>query len=436
MERDRDLLSTFSALRGRALLVALSGGPDSVALLSMLVEVREALNLTLFAAHVDHGIRPDSGEDAEFCRQLCAECQVPFYMVKLHVPKLARQNHRGLETEARNQRYAALRHLKASTGADYIALAHHMDDQAETVLMHLSRGSGGTGLGGMRTFSADLYRPLLGFRKEELLDYLRERGLKWREDQTNGVDDNPRNALRLNVIPSLVRSFPGFVSAVCRCADIAQAEDDYLENETCRYLQAHQGVGLNCRWLEMDESTHPALLRRALRKICPEAVSWDRVTGLEALCQSPRGRMDIGRDYFAERTGRRLYFVQKKPKSVSPVPLSMEGITQFAGQFEFFASPHPPTPIRDDPFTQVLNRAALAGAVVRFRRSGDRIRPLGCGDRLLSDYFIDKKVDRPLRDEIPLVAVGNRVHWVCGCGISQEAAVSANDPAVMLNMRR
>lgn len=424
----------FSAVRGKRLLLALSGGADSVALAVMLAESRAEYGLTLFAAHVDHGIRPESAEDGEFCRALCARLDIPFHIARLDVPAEAARNRWGLETAARHCRFEALRAFQRQTGSDYIALAHHMDDQAETVLMHLFRGAGVEGLCGMRTLDGDtaLYRPLLGCRKGELTEYLRRRGYAWREDPTNRVADNPRNALRLNAIPELERWYPQLVRAVARCARTAQAESDLLDELTRGYVSASAFDGAMCSWLELDPPPHNALLRRALRARCPESLSWEQVNALEALCARTRGKLDIGEGHYAERAGRRLYFVPKRLPPIAPVPLSLNGVTRLPNIGEVAAAPCRAAPIRDDPSRQVLNPASLEGAVLRTRRNGDRIRPLGCGDRLLSDYLIDKKVDRPLRDATPLVAVGNRVLWVCGLGISQEAALKPGDDAILL----
>ncbi len=426
----------FSAVRGRLLLIALSGGADSVALAALLAEARRDWELTLFAAHVDHGIRPDSVEDAEYCRALCKRLDIPFFLARLDVPTAARQRREGLESAARRLRYEQLRHFRAETGADLIALAHHMDDQAETVLMHLSRGAGTGGAAGMRPLSGDLWRPLLGCRKAELTDYLRERGLAWREDATNAVADNPRNAIRLHVLPELEKCYPQCVSAIARYAHTAGIEDDCLDELTGEYLARGGGLGGLCRWIELKCPPHRAILRRALLEACPEPLSWEQVNALEALCGQDRGKLDIGGGIFAERTGHRLYFVQKQPPRIEPAALSLDGVTALPGLGRVKATPCPPVPIRDDPMRQALNPAALAGAVLRTRRPGDRIRPLGCGDRLLSDYLIDRKVDRPLRDAIPLVAVGGRVHWVIGHGISGEAALTPGCEAVALRFER
>ena len=437
MRREMTSIPDCAVVRGRRLLIALSGGADSVALAVMLSEARDACGLTLFAAHLDHGIRAESAGDAAFCRALCERLGIPFMSKRVDIPAEAAARGAGLETVARDVRYAWLRECKRETRSDYIALAHHMDDQAETVLMHLARGAGPDGICGMRTLAGDLYRPLLGWRKKALTAYLEGKGYGWREDSTNRVDDNPRNAIRAHVIPELEKSYPQFVSAAARYALSAQIESDYLDALTRDYLEKHRFGNALCRWLELGEGAPRAVLRRAIRAVCPErAPDWDMLNALEALCALPRGKIDLDRDTLAERAGDRLYFVPKKPAPVGPVPLSLDGETACPPLCSIAASPCAAVPVRDDPFHQVLNAGALAGAVVRTRRAGDRIRPLGCGDRLLSDYFIDRKIDRPLRDLIPLVAVGERIHWVCGLGISEESSVKPGDEAVSLRCRQ
>ena len=424
----------FSAVRGRRVLIALSGGADSVALAVMLAEARKAQALTLFAAHLDHGIRPESAEDAEFCQALCARLDIPFRCKRIDIPAEAAALRMGVETVARLRRHEWLEACRAQTECDYIALAHHMDDQAETLLMHLGRGAGPDGLRGMRTLDGNRYRPLLGWRKAELMEYLTARGLIWREDATNRLDDTPRNALRLHVIPELEKCYPQFVSAAARYAQAAQIECDYLDGLTRDYLDGNRVA--HPFYIALDISGDPprAILRRALRAACPEDLTWDRLNALEALCEQRRGRLDLGRDHFAERAGRRIYFVPKRLPTILPVPLALNGETRLEPLGRVVASPCAPVPVRDDPSRQVLDPAALQGAVLRTRRAGDRFRPLGCGDRLLSDYLTDKKIDRPLRDAMLLVAVGERVHWVCGLGISEEAKLTPGCGGVELKI--
>ncbi len=418
-------LPDFAAVRGRSLLVALSGGADSAALLHMLAQKRSCLNLTLHAAHVDHCIRgQDSQQDAQFCRALCENLGVPLYMEEIDVPALARATGEGLETVARRMRYDFLRRTKDALSCDYIALAHHQDDQAETVLMHLLRGCGPGGIGGMETFSGELYRPLLNVKKAALEQYLRERKLSWRVDATNYEPGTPRNQLRLHGIPALEESYPQAGSAIARYAEAAMCENRFMEKLAGDFLREHTDRGPWGMRIRNPEQADEAILRRAIRAILKRELPHDRLLALTALCRESRGRIDVSKDLFAERTPRAVYFLQKEQKYPDALPFSGEGEYQFSNLGRMILRPAEPHPVRNDPHRQVLNAAALKGAILRTRRDGDRIRPLGGGEKLLSDYFTDRKVDRPLRDFIPLVAIENRILWAVGLGISEEAKLT------------
>ena len=220
------ILPDFSAVRGKHLLVALSGGADSVALLHMLAGQRSGLDITLSAAHVAHCIRGEAGHaDAEFCRALCTRLNIPLYVEIVDVPESAARSGEGLETAARRLRYNALRKIRTAVGAELIALAHHRDDQAETVLMHLLRGCGPGGIAGMKVFTDDLYRPLLGIPKSALLEYLRSRSESFCTDLTNYDAFTPRNSLRLHGLPALEESYPQASAAIARYAETAFRSD-------------------------------------------------------------------------------------------------------------------------------------------------------------------------------------------------------------------
>lgn len=432
----RTVLPDFSAARGRRLLVALSGGADSVALTCMLAEAREALGLTLYAAHIDHGIRPDSRADAEFCRQLCRELDIPICVERIDVPSIAAQSGEGLETAARRLRYDALRRIREDVGAEWIALAHHLDDQAETVLMHLLRGCGPEGIGGMKILSGDLYRPLLNTPKRTLESWLAAHGVVWRVDSTNLEPCTPRNALRLHGLPALEESYPSAATALARYAEAAQCEDRCMQRLVDAFLESNLDRGPYGARIRAPETADEAILRRAIRAICGAELPHERLIEAVALSRQSRGRMEISGNLFAERTPNALYFLPKHPVLPEVTPLPAEGRAAFGELGTLQLRPCAAVPIRDDPDRQVLRRSALAGAVLRTRRDGDRIRPLGCGDRLLSDYLTDRKVDRPLRDFLPLVTVGSRVLWAVGLGIAEEAKLrSGSDDAVLLEWR-
>lgn len=420
----RAILPDFAEARGRHLLAALSGGADSVALLCMLAERRDALHFTLSAAHINHCIRGDeSRQDAEFCRELCRRLNVPLSIVEIDVPAAARVSGEGLETAARRLRYDALRRIRKDVGADFIALAHHMNDQAETVLMHLLRGCGPDGISGMEVFSGDLYRPLLHTARKDLEQWLLQRNQPWRTDSTNADDFTPRNALRLHGLPVLEESYPQAVQAIARYAEAAACENRFIERAVQDFLGKHLETGPYGMRILSPGSADEAILRRAVRQLCRPSLPYEKALEVAALGRKTRGKVEISKDLIAERTPAALYFLPKTPALPPAIPLPESGVISWSGIGRLTVSPGTPVPIRDNPLRQMLKKSALENAVLRTRRDGDRIRPLGCGEKLLSDYFTDRKIDRPLRDFVPLIASGSNILWVVGCGISEDAAL-------------
>ena len=400
---------------GALVLVAVSGGADSVALLSLLRDEARKRGFSLCAAHFEHGLRGQASlDDRDFVKSLCAGWDIPFVEGAADVRDLASCEGKGLEEAARNARHAFLEKTRRDTEAQCIALAHHMDDQAETVLMHLMRGSGLRGACGMRVWERRLWRPLLGVRKADLIAYLKDKGLTWREDATNAIGDNPRNILRLRAAPALNDAYPGYVEALARFSRLAQADEDYLEAQTKTFLRAH-AVRLPIGWRLDCAEAHEALWRRAMRLLT--GLDSDACVAAAALRLRNRGKIDLSGGVSAIKTGQSLYLLTKTVR-VAPVPLETPGVTVLPGVCVITARPDEPRP-SSDPYSQVVDWDALQGASVRTRRPGDRIQPLGmAGTRKLSDYLIDRHVDEPMRDITPIVARGRDVLWVAGVGIS------------------
>lgn len=424
------------------ILAAVSGGADSVALLSLLREAAKEQPLNLTAAHFEHGIRAeDSLADAAFVRALCAEWGIPLIEGNADVPALAKELSVGLEAAARQARHGFLMKAREQAGADYIALAHHRDDQVETVLMHLLRGCGLRGAAGMKELEGVLYRPLLKYPKETLVGYLEGMAIPWREDATNAVPDNPRNALRLNVIPEMERVYPGARQAMFRFSEIAASEDAFMQRVASAFLKEH-ALKLPFGWLiELRSAEAPwedvrVLLMRAVHRLTDlpqEAVAravrlWEEKGGVRSV------QMENG--WTAERGRLGLYLMNEMWPGLSGTSLDAMGQTVLEGGLGVVEMTlGQGIPVKDDPFCQELDAEAAAGAVIRTRRNGDVIHPLGApGTQKLSDYFINRKIDRPLRDVIPLIAKGNEILWVIGEGISERAKIREGTKAIRLKL--
>lgn len=405
--------------KGKHVLAALSGGADSVALLHLLCRERDRGDLTLSAAHFEHGIRGDESlRDAEFCEGLCRELDVPFYLEHADVPGIAKAGGEGIESCARSLRHAFLERTRVTCGAELIALAHHRDDQTETVLMHLLRGAGPGGLRGMRRLNGVLYRPLLDVPKAELISYLTKIGQPWREDATNAVADNPRNRLRLREIPELERIYPACGAAIARHARIAAVEDDFLRRLTDEFLRERAEKLPNGWKIDLRGEIEEALLRRGLMELTGRALSADKleeILHLKTACCAEGGLR-------AAKSGDTLYLA--RPFDAGEAALSLCGATVLPGLCRIVAEDAPPVPETKLRSTQVLDAWALKGAVLRTRRAGDRIAPFGMeGTKSLSDYMTDLKIPRPMRDLVPIVARGSEALWAVGYGISRVCAL-------------
>ncbi|MDL2205892.1 tRNA lysidine(34) synthetase TilS [Eubacteriales bacterium OttesenSCG-928-N13] len=446
---------------GAHVLAAVSGGADSVALLLLLHERSQLGEIRLSAAHFEHGIRgQESLRDMHFVMDLCKRLQVPLSVGNEDVPELAAAQRMGLEQAAREARHRFLQEEMQRLGADCIALAHHKDDQAETVLMHLLRGAGADGACGMRARQGALVRPLLGASKQQLLDYLEERHQNYVLDGTNLLPNGPRNQLRLSAMPLLKQIYPGAEDALCRFARISQDQIDLLDRLAWDWLESHMAQlpmgrliayaaqrdlsGCGGRAMPFradlagsdrsaglaDAGAERALVSQALHGLYP-GVGYDQIERLTALYFDQNGLLSIAGGVLAKCSGRGIYLLDEAANP--PMQSELKDGAKLGDYATFSMQDAPALPIRDDPYRDALNKSALQGAVIRTRREGDRFQMLGApGDRLLSDVLIDRKVDEPVRDWLPLVAIKDRILWIPGIGIAEQAKITPDCEATML----
>jgi len=418
----------FDAFNGKHLLVALSGGADSVALMHILLKNRDAYHLKISCAHLHHGIRgAEADADAAFCQSICEKNGVELISGFADIPAIAKEQNLGLETAARIERYRFLNEAKEKCGADLIALAHHADDQAETVLMHLLRGAGPEGITAMPMLSGDKFRPLIGVSKRELVDFLVSEGISWREDATNAVSDNPRNALRLNVLPEIEKSYPSAKRAIARYARAAAVESDFIARLTDDFLKSQLERGPWGEKIRMETRVEEAILRRAVRKICGDRLDSAKLDEIIVLSQKKRGKTQVFSDLDAEKTPSGLYFLRKNAEIPEKIAVSIPMDVSFGSFCRITIQESGAEIDPDDPTAETVNAACLEGAEIRIREDGDRIHPLGAADsRLLSDYLTDKKVDRPIRNWLPVIAREKEILWVGGHGISDCARIQTS----------
>ena len=414
---------------GERVLAAVSGGADSVALLLLLRERAASGMIDLRAAHYDHGLRGEaSAEDARFVSALCSRLGIPLIADRGDAAAVAKARGIGLEQAAREARYSFLFDAMERSGSDIIAVAHHAEDQAETILMHLSRGCALRGACGMRARRGNVARPLLSARKADLIRYLRERGESWRDDATNAIPDNPRNRLRLEVLPRLEAIYPNAARAFQRFAGFAADDEEYLSELARAYAEANSRAFPGGSYIDLDNAPIP-VARRAVAAMG----AWDGEAIERALALPNHGSASMRGGVVAERIGSRLYFLRGRFDAPRPVPVAGEGTFGLMGigavDVREEAIPNSPS----DRYAATLRLDSFDGLTLRTRRAGDRIRPLGMGGtKKLQDYLTDRKIDRPLRDFLALIARGSEVLWVAGVGASEAVRARAGESAVCL----
>ncbi len=416
---------TACRLHGReAVVCAFSGGPDSTALLLELARLRDEGRIgPLYAAHYEHGIRgAEARADLDFCRKTCLELGVPLFSESGDAPALARSQGLSLETAARQLRYAFLRRLKDALGADVIALGHHRDDQAETVLLHLVRGSGMAGLTGMAPRRGDLIRPLLSVGRDEILAYLAERNQPYRLDSTNALLDASRNRLRQVGMGALTAINPQAAAHIAACADKLRAEDEFLDSLAQRALDEARGSRKALAALPPVLQNRAALL--LLRGVTEDFTEAD-VTRLTDLFTQPSGR-------WAPLRGGLIARAEGDRFSIGPVseaepfeaelpmgePLATPWGVYEARWAEKAAIPCPA-------YEAYLDGDKITGRLVlRPARPGERFVPLGMGGtKLLSDYFTDRKLYGRDR-QTPLICDGAGPLFVPGGTVADRAKIT------------
>lgn len=437
---------------GAYLVVAVSGGPDSLALLYTLHSLASEMGLRLHVAHLDHQLRDaESRDDAEFVLRTCEDLDVPCTAGQVDVPALRRREGRSTEEAAREARYEFLARVASECGADAVALGHTADDQAETVLMHLVRGSALPGLRGMDALShrviagttVALVRPLLTVWRDETVEYCRARSLAPREDASNVSTEPTRNQVRLELVPEIERYNPSFRAALVRLASAAGQDLRYIERQVDeqwpRVARAKDGeVTLDASALAaLPPALANHMLLRAVSAVKQDLtdVEQGHVDEMLRLVYASAGAsLDLpGGIRF--RVGYGEVSVARADADRCPLPslkgehlLKVPGETRLSGWRIEASAIESDSSSNEDyaPHTARLDYDAVGrDLTVRSRQPGDRIQPLGMEEaKKLQDLMVDEKVPGEWRDRVPLVVSPRGIVWVVGHRIAHWARVT------------
>jgi len=431
--RSRDLLR-----HRQHVVVAISGGPDSVALLSLLHQLRSSWSLTLTAVHCNYGLRGSESEgDQQFVETLCRELRVP-----LHVKAIDLQSHpprASLQAIARARRYQVFREVAAGCGADRIAVGHTADDQAETVILWMLRGAGLTGISGMPAIrDGSIVRPLYDVRRQEILTYLEQAQLTFREDSSNGKPLYLRNRIRHEVMPVLQRLAPSTVESLCRLADLCREDDRYLEQHVAELCGVKEILQSDGSWMIQQavfRRFSKAVQRRLLRALiqstdCQQrSPHWNVVERvLQAVSSEQWGSMIPLQSGWIAVEQDQVQFTplgtvtvgQRTSVEIAPQVLSIPGRLIWSGTGQVIQVQHQ---IASE-LGMTLGKDCIVVDAQKLSQPwslrswlpGDRFYPFGMHghSKKIQDFFIDQRVPIEARSRIPLLVAPEGIVWVVG----------------------
>lgn len=440
---------------GDKVIVALSGGPDSMCLVHMLKEVQERYNIKLYGAHVNHCLRgAEADADEEYVREFCKKANIDFYSERIDIKEMARINNMSTETAGREARYAFFNALKEKLGANLIALAHNSNDQAETILMRILRGTGMEGLIGIRPVRDGIYiRPILILTRQEIEEYCQINKLNARIDKSNFEKIYNRNKIRLELIPYLQENFnKDILNTINRLSEIISKDHDYLENVAAiKYdqycLKTDEKIILDQQLLNEHEAIVTRVLRKAIRQVKGDLKNIELVHIKEII------------EFFSMGTGKRIILpegiIVENMYSKTHLYKKQDNITtnEFRNELLIFdkeKSQNLPVvkevseiKIRvslrktknnevlnfsEDPYKKYFDYDKINRYIsIRTRQEGDRFTPFGMkGSKKLKDLFIDLKIPKEERNKLPLLCFDDEIAWIVGHRVSNKYIVTKN----------
>lgn len=420
------------------IVLGVSGGPDSLCLLDTLYNIKDMFNIKLYVVHVNHMLRGnDADRDARYVEELCCRLNIPFFLFKEDVKAIAREKGYSEEQAGREVRYKVFNDILNSTHANKIAVAHNRNDVAETVLLNILRGTGTTGLIGIRPVYGNIIRPLIEIDREEIENYIKEKGLKPVIDKTNFEHFYKRNKIRLNLIPYIKNNFGiDIIENLVRTSKIIIEENDYLDKECEKVfsmVSTYSGsdILIDIGKLKLQhEAIKKRIIRHAYEKIRGSltGLEYKHVEDVLKLTdKETSSKVVLPFEIEAVKSYNNLILRKLKDKEKTRFckKLNIPGITEIENLGIFKTEIIDITEVKrldTGKYKKLFDLDKICGDVlVRQRLTGDVISPLNMkGTKKLKEFFIDEKIPLELRDEIPIIAIGSNVLWIVGYRISEK----------------
>ncbi|WP_099203712.1 tRNA lysidine(34) synthetase TilS [Miniphocaeibacter massiliensis] len=403
------------------IVLGFSGGPDSVFLLHILNEIRLEYKLELLAIHINHSIRKEAVKDELFSKKMAEKLGIKFKSYKIDVPNYAKENRLSLEDAGRQVRYGILKKEAIKLGNNSkIAVGHHKDDSVETVIMNFIRGSGTNGLIGIKEKNDNIIRPILCVAKSEILEYLNRKDINYVIDETNYENDYKRNQVRNDVIPYLVKNFnPNIVNTTWNMSNIIKEEQNFI-NDYIHNLDIIKKVG-KAYFIKIEDmkKCHKAIQRNIIFEVYERLngnrkdLSYFNVETILKLLEKSNASFEI-KNYRIYNYDGKLFFRDKVEEVVNDRILVKIGkiieLEDYTIKVELVDNEN----IKFSRNVSYFNPEILElNLYFRKRKEGDSIKLDGFTKKI-KDIFIDKKVDKYIRDKIPILASNKEIYWVLG----------------------
>lgn len=413
---------------GDKVIVALSGGADSVALLHILISLKEEYGIEIHAAHYNHGIRGEEADhDERFAQKLCRDWEIPFHCDRADVPAIASEKGESVELIGRKLRYLFFESVACDFGGAKIATAHHRDDNAETVLWNLTRGAGLAGLAGIPVRRGDIIRPLLCLSRSEIEDYCRENDLPYVTDSTNLSDDYTRNKLRHQVMPVLRELNPSVGESITQTSSLMKEADEYLDEISLTELKrCRTEYGYSCEKLLRLK---PIVLKYAIKKVLENAYAPVDFRHIALIIEAmpAGGAVSLGEGFTAACTQGTFRVIKETAEADDSCILLKEYIKTHGTRVLLRGGQ-----LYDAATLERINNLFVKHCipcdiitdetVFRTRRSGDTFTDARRGvTKTLKKLMNELKIPRELRDTVTVAANGSVILWMQGCGVSAQA---------------